>query len=241
MQKIKHIFTRNVWATLYVLVFILFAVIYSSLPSDAFKESPQMHFWNSLYFSIVTITTLGYGDVTPTTDFAKILVSVESLVGLFLLGMFLNLESRRASQNNNKNIARKGLNQCCQNLLFVEERLRLALKEQLTTKLDSRIRCSDIAYKLANHPEMFDFNKNIIDDIYWCCSHVINDFRVFSTLSIEISGSTYLRVSTIITNLERIEDAPIRTVSMDEAYEGAESLQTRLYHIFNNVVGLMDE
>jgi voltage-gated potassium channel Kch len=38
-----------------------------------------------IYFSLITLTTVGYGDITPATDIAKRLVSVEALVGQVFL------------------------------------------------------------------------------------------------------------------------------------------------------------
>jgi len=40
------------------------------------------------YFSIVTFTTLGYGDITPT-GFSRVLASVEALFGSFTLALFV--------------------------------------------------------------------------------------------------------------------------------------------------------
>lgn len=46
---------------------------------------------NSLYFSIVTFTTLGFGDITPLNSSAilKILVASEALLGAFAIGLFV--------------------------------------------------------------------------------------------------------------------------------------------------------
>ncbi len=41
------------------------------------------------YFSVVTITTLGYGEMLPGTEMAKFMVAVLTLFGLYILGMFL--------------------------------------------------------------------------------------------------------------------------------------------------------
>jgi len=40
---------------------------------------------NAFYFSLVTVVTLGYGDFYPTTAFCRLIVSLQILVGLFLL------------------------------------------------------------------------------------------------------------------------------------------------------------
>ena len=55
-----------------------------------------------LYFSLVTITTLGYGDMTPLTDRAAGLASVEALSGqiylvvlvAWLVGMHVSKKSK---------------------------------------------------------------------------------------------------------------------------------------------------
>ena len=44
--------------------------------------------WDSLYFSVVTFSTLGYGDIQPTTRLAKLFANVESLIGLVLVAAF---------------------------------------------------------------------------------------------------------------------------------------------------------
>lgn len=51
-----------------------------------------------LYFSVVTITTLGYGDIVPLTDRARLTVGVEALYGVVMAGLFLNAVARRASK-----------------------------------------------------------------------------------------------------------------------------------------------
>jgi hypothetical protein len=42
------------------------------------------------YLSAATITTLGYGDIVPLTTLSRILVSVEAILGIVTLGLFLN-------------------------------------------------------------------------------------------------------------------------------------------------------
>ncbi len=43
-------------------------------------------FTRMLYFSAVTATTLGYGDIVPITNAARLAVAVESMLGLILMG-----------------------------------------------------------------------------------------------------------------------------------------------------------
>ena len=44
---------------------------------------------NAVYFCVVTLGTVGYGDITPTTDVGKIFTTVYIIVGLSILGGFL--------------------------------------------------------------------------------------------------------------------------------------------------------
>jgi len=54
------------------------------------------------YFSFVTITTLGYGDITPVTEVAKAITTLEAIVGqiylvvvvAWLVGMHVSRKSK---------------------------------------------------------------------------------------------------------------------------------------------------
>lgn len=53
-------------------------------------------FETMLYFSAVTITTLGYGDILPITHRSRRLIAIESVYGILMIGLFLSsLERRR--------------------------------------------------------------------------------------------------------------------------------------------------
>lgn len=51
-----------------------------------------------IYFSLVTFTTLGYGDFQPATTCAQLLASVESLLGALLLALLIAVLGRRATR-----------------------------------------------------------------------------------------------------------------------------------------------
>ena len=42
-----------------------------------------------LYFSVVTLTTLGYGDIVPTSSISRMLVSVEAITGQLYLAVLV--------------------------------------------------------------------------------------------------------------------------------------------------------
>jgi hypothetical protein len=56
----------------------------------------KMDFWDSVYFSVVTFTTLGYGDITPKTLLLKSLAGSEALLGAFSMGLIVAGFSNRS-------------------------------------------------------------------------------------------------------------------------------------------------
>lgn len=74
------------WAALLVLGWAL--VFWPQVP-DGFRYDagidPGSHFVDALNVSLVTLTTLGFGDVTPHADLLRVLVPLEALLGFGLL------------------------------------------------------------------------------------------------------------------------------------------------------------
>ena len=64
------------------------------LSVGAFAYSFLFEHWaitNSLYFTVILLTTVGYGDFTPTTIGGKLFASVFALGGVVLLGLLLGV------------------------------------------------------------------------------------------------------------------------------------------------------
>jgi len=70
--------------------FILgFAALYRWTGSIGNKEVVLTSPGDSIYFSIVTITTLGFGEFTPQNGVGKTLVSLEALIGVIFVALVL--------------------------------------------------------------------------------------------------------------------------------------------------------
>lgn len=98
-QRLAERITAMSYATLFALWFAMaaaFAVAYALLaffaplqaPPKLVGLEPLSLLGNSLYFSIVTSTTTGYGDIVPM-GFSKVLACVQALVGFFLLAILV--------------------------------------------------------------------------------------------------------------------------------------------------------
>lgn len=70
----------------YVAIIAISAALYFHIP-DVFNK--EIAFGDSLYFSVVTITTLGYGDLSPINGIGKAIAAIEAFLGVILMGVFL--------------------------------------------------------------------------------------------------------------------------------------------------------
>lgn len=79
------------WFCLAVATVLIFALLYGAFGWVA----PISGWFDYIYFSIVTITTLGYGDIHPVNVMGKLASSAEVVSGILLFGLFLNLLTRK--------------------------------------------------------------------------------------------------------------------------------------------------
>ena len=80
------------WGTLTAAVTILFAIAYTQVDIDYGDHETPL---SPLYFSVVTLTTLGFGDVLPASMAAQILVMAEVTVGYCMLSGLLSIFATR--------------------------------------------------------------------------------------------------------------------------------------------------
>jgi len=50
---------------------------------------------SSVYFSFVTFTTLGLGDIHPENDWGRTLICCEAVIGAFLIALFVVVFARK--------------------------------------------------------------------------------------------------------------------------------------------------
>ncbi len=76
------------WSLVTAVVAVLYAGAYTFVEIDYGDHETWL---SPLYFSIVTLTTLGYGDVLPASVGAQLLVLVQVLIGYVMLGGLLSI------------------------------------------------------------------------------------------------------------------------------------------------------
>lgn len=56
----------------------------------------DMTWLNAVYFCVITLTTIGYGDIVPTTDIGKLFTIFYVIVGVGIIATFVNLTVKRS-------------------------------------------------------------------------------------------------------------------------------------------------
>lgn len=74
----------------YLEIIFAYAVLYSC--GNYLNKSINSYF-DAIYFSIITSSSIGYGDMYPVTTMGKFLVSTQALLFLFFVVLFLNFFS----------------------------------------------------------------------------------------------------------------------------------------------------
>jgi voltage-gated potassium channel len=74
-----------IWALLY-----LFIAELSPSAFNGFEQAPWTeNFFSAIYYSFVTLTTLGYGEITPALPIARFLAFMEAIVGVFYIAILV--------------------------------------------------------------------------------------------------------------------------------------------------------
>ena len=69
------------------LFFVLFATAYLSMSQESGTTFSQgLDHTRALYFTITIFSTVGFGDITPATDAARLVVSAQMILDLILIG-----------------------------------------------------------------------------------------------------------------------------------------------------------
>jgi hypothetical protein len=96
-----YILLGLIWATIYLLILVMDPQAFSGIDAGSWQEI----FSRVAYYSFVTLTTLGYGDILPTNHIAEFFVYMEAIVGVFYMAIIVSslISLRLAALQNDKN------------------------------------------------------------------------------------------------------------------------------------------
>lgn len=98
---------KNAWQDNELKV-LAYLVIFILLIGMVFFHNVESWNWlDSIYFSVMTLTTVGYGDLAPVTDAGKIFVMVYIFLGLGMLLGFVRIMANHALKFQKESLKRK--------------------------------------------------------------------------------------------------------------------------------------
>ena len=124
------------------------------------------HFYNDLWCIFITMTTVGYGDLAPTTEFGRIFVLISCFFGTFLIGLAVSSVSNCLLLENNeftifqileKAISIEGKNEA--ELMMVMRYIKI-LKKLKNKKNDSKKKIESYQKKMALFLEKYKIAKD---------------------------------------------------------------------------------
>lgn len=87
------------WASWSIGLALGFAALFYWLGEDAFATANlEWNFQTMIYYSVVTFTTLGFGDVIPKTQTAAWCVTAEVIIGYVMLGGLISILATKIAQ-----------------------------------------------------------------------------------------------------------------------------------------------
>ncbi len=178
------------------------------------------NFITSLYYSTVTITTLGYGDISPISSVAQILVVLETVLGVATIGLFLNAlslkKSRELTNEESEKTKLEKYTQECEKLLrhnkIIEQNIQFYL-----------LYTSDITTPISNrdgNKVNTNFSFNDLKDLYKHTLRMTDDFQ-------ESAIKYYYR------HQDNLEDS-IRSLVLDINFSYWKELETECFSFLNN-------
>ncbi len=88
-----------VWAVIYMIIMLFDPTAFSGIEVTSW----QAGFSRMAYYSFVTLTTLGYGDILPKNHIAEFFAYMEAVIGVFYIAIIVSsLISLRLNTINNK-------------------------------------------------------------------------------------------------------------------------------------------
>jgi inward rectifier potassium channel len=80
----------------FILINIIFGFIFTFIPDSVSHETPN--FIEAFYFSIQTLTTIGYGNFHPTGNIANFIVMLEAFCGILYVAIVTGIVFARISK-----------------------------------------------------------------------------------------------------------------------------------------------
>ncbi|WCL81213.1 ion channel [Saprospira sp. CCB-QB6] len=214
-----------VLTTFYLLINTLFALLYLAVGIEQLSTgNPELsHFWQAFFFSVQTLTTVGYGSVSPEGFAANCIAAAGAFVGLLSFALATGLLFARFSKPNLK--------------------LRYSKNILIAPYQDGKA----LMFRIANARQKVLAEAQISLVASWLEENELGQLsRKFSPLSLEREQLRIMPLNwTVVHPLN--EDSPIQNLGKSscsrqklelivifQAHDDSHGIQLRSYHSYNS-------
>lgn len=177
----------------YFTINIIFSLLYLSVGiqnlDGTMGETPFEHFLDAFFFSAQTITTLGYGRISPMGTGASVIAAIESLIGLLVFALVTGIMYGRFARPN--------------------ARIRFSNNMLVSPYQDGK----GLMFRLANmrSSELIETEVQVI------ASMIDSGLqkRIFKNLELQLSKVNFLALSWTVNHIIK-EDSPLYGMSKSE-------------------------
>ncbi|WP_444884544.1 potassium channel family protein [Microbulbifer sp. PSTR4-B] len=219
MQRFRSALPWVLTLFVYFLLVVIFAASYKFC--DCLNDK-NMEWGKSIYLSIVTITTLGYGDITPDNTVGYFLTTFETLLGITIFGWLLHKYTTYHSDRKEKIKQERRIEQLESSYLSFREYVASYCAEAI--KFASKdTKNSPAAFDMQSFRAYLERNDNFkllhhaLVDIPKLRTMITNEYKIF-TRKIELTCLT------ISLHDKELLDFFYKNISLSTRLEGARAV-----------------
>ncbi|HTP82662.1 MAG TPA: ion channel [Alphaproteobacteria bacterium] len=213
-----------VCACFYVVLNLFFALLYLIEPGSITNARPGS-LADAFFFSVQTLATIGYGNMYPESEYANVLVTVETVTGLMYFALITGIVFTRFSRPSARvlfsSIAVVGLYDGVPTLMFrmANERRNQILHAEVQVTLLRAERSPEGVPMWRQHDLKLVRGQSSFFSLSWTIFHPIDED---SPLRGETTESLIAGDSEIVVLLAGVDEVLSQTVYARHAYEAAD-------------------
>ncbi|KAI5075520.1 hypothetical protein GOP47_0009596 [Adiantum capillus-veneris] len=182
-----------------LMLYLSVGMLIYTLRGQEFSGATTNGFFDALYFCIVTMCTIGYGDITPVTPIAKLFSCAFVLVGFGFIDILLSAMVSYVLQKQETlllNSVAAGPRETAKNYLVDVKKGRMRVRSKVVLAFGVVVMCIGIGTFMMGFLEGLGW----LDAFYLSCMSVTTvgyGDHAFKTLSGRVFASVWLLVSTL--------------------------------------------
>ena len=102
----RFIYNRVTKLFVIIVIYIIFMIFinYLIIENDGLNISNENSFTDSIYFTVTTVTSTGYGDISPNKKWSKMLVTLQQFLAFFMIISLMEVYQRKDIKDINESI-----------------------------------------------------------------------------------------------------------------------------------------